>query len=83
MSLRILESGSAHLVDAGQELIDSIVAAVDSSRTEEVDQVRRALELFGLDEAFDSELRLSGVGSECVGECWYADNFDHLIELAA
>ena len=70
MSMRVLESGSAHMVDAGQDLVDSIVAAVDGLRTDEVEQVRRALEPFGLDDAFMSELRLSGVSSVCNGDCW-------------
>lgn len=70
MSVRVLESSSARVVDAGQELVDSVVAAIDANRSEEVEQVRRALEPFGLAEAFTDELRLSGVGSVCNGECW-------------
>ncbi len=70
MSVRVLESGCAHMVDAGQDLVDSIVSAVDTSRHFEVEQVHRALEALGLEGVFRDELRLLGVGSVCNGECW-------------
>ena len=54
----------------GQELIDSVAAAVDLGRTDEIQQLRQVLEAFGLGEAFNAELRLSGVESVCNGECW-------------
>ena len=46
--------------DAGQELVDAIVDAVDSSRSDEVARLRVALEPFGLSEALRDELWLSG-----------------------
>ena len=57
-------------VQASQEIVDSIVGAVDLNRSAEIERVRLALEAIGLDLAFQSELRLTGVPSVCDGECW-------------
>ncbi|MEM9655861.1 MAG: hypothetical protein AAGA65_27495 [Actinomycetota bacterium] len=54
-----------------QEIVDSIVGAVDLNRSAEIERVRLALETIGLDVAFQSELRLTGVPSVCDGECWF------------
>jgi hypothetical protein len=56
--------------EAGQELVDAIVGAIDANRTDEVRRVQDSLEPFGLDDAFIDEIRLSGVPSRCDGECW-------------
>lgn len=69
MSTRHLEPSSHRADDTAQELVDSIVAAVDLGRATEIEHVRRALEPLGLSEAFTSELRLSGVESVCHGDC--------------
>jgi hypothetical protein len=57
-------------VQIGQEIVDSIVGAVDLNRTAEIERPRLALEAIGLDALFQSELRLTGVPSICDGECW-------------
>ena len=67
---RLLESSSVFVVVAACELVDSVVAAIDTNRVEEVARVRSAFEFVRLDEAFRQELRLSGVPSRCDGECW-------------
>jgi DNA-binding GntR family transcriptional regulator len=55
------------------ELVDALVAAIDSDRTEEVNRVRSALEPFGATRLFDAELRLNGTPTTehvcCFGEC--------------
>ena len=45
------------------DLVDALVAAVDASRTREIDQLRIALEPFGGTYIFDAELRLNGAPS--------------------
>ena len=52
------------------ELVDAIVGAIDTNRSEEVERLQGALEPFGLGDAFTDEVRLSGVPSRCDGECW-------------
>jgi len=55
------------------DLVDAIVAAVDIDRTDEVTQLRQALDPFGAVYLFDAELRLNGTNSNdhwcCFGEC--------------
>jgi hypothetical protein len=63
---------AARAAEAGQELVDAIVGAIDTDRTDEVRRVQDSLEPFGLDDAFADEIRLSGVPSRCDGECWTA-----------
>ena len=48
---------------AASELVDAIVEAVDIGRTAEVERLRVALGSVGLADAFDAELRLSGLVS--------------------
>lgn len=56
------------------DLIDSLVAAVDTNRFEEIDRLREALEPFGGSRLFDDELRLngeaSGYGGLCICQGW-------------
>ena len=56
------------------DLIDSVVAAVDINRVEEIERVREALESFGAARLFDDELRLNGQPIRddglCVCEGW-------------
>lgn len=55
-------------------LVDALVAAVDTARTWEIEQLRTALLPFGGAELFGSELRLNGVASDesciCSSEGW-------------
>ncbi|MEM9654344.1 MAG: hypothetical protein AAGA65_19780 [Actinomycetota bacterium] len=60
------ESGHAPLRSpdfALVDLVDALVAAVDTRRFREVDQLRFALEPFGGAALFDAELRLNGSAS--------------------
>ncbi len=52
-------------------LVDALVAAVDTARTWEIEQLHAALLPFGGAELFTSELRLNGVASpeSCVCSC--------------
>lgn len=56
------------------DLVDSLVAAVDTDRSEEVARLREALEPFGAAGLFGDELRLNGAPSTecslCVCEVW-------------
>jgi hypothetical protein len=55
------------------DLVDAIVAAVDIDRSDEVTQLRQALDPFGAVYLSDAELRLNGTASNehwcCFGEC--------------
>jgi len=45
------------------DLVDALVAAVDAGRSQEIDQLRFALEPFGGAHLFDAELRLNATPS--------------------
>ena len=63
--IAVLRSPDFELID----LVDALVAAVDASRTAEIDQLRIALEPFGGAYLLDSELRLNATASlneECI-----------------
>lgn len=49
------------------ELIDAMVEAVDINRTAEIDRLRSALEPFGGNDLFITELRLSGTPTSYEG----------------
>ncbi len=51
------------------DLVDSLVAAVDTDRNEEVERLREALEPFGAAGLFGDELRLNGAPSTECGSC--------------
>ena len=71
---------------AAQEVVDALAAAIDIDRGAEVRRVQRALEPFGLDEAFSEELRLSGVPSVAWRCCMHCsgiiDDFETSREAA-
>ena len=46
------------------ELVDAIVAAIDASRTWEIERLLTALEAFGAASIFTAELRLRGTSSD-------------------
>ena len=56
------------------DLVDSLVAAVDIGRAEEVVRLRESLEPFGAATLFSDELRLNGARSidldQCLCEVW-------------
>lgn len=56
------------------DLVDALVAAIDRSRTWEVEQVQSALAPFGASALFDYEFRLNGTasldGCICQAEGW-------------
>jgi len=56
------------------DLVDAVVAALDSDRSAEVERVRSAFEPFGLDEAFVIELRLSGIASLTWERCEFCSD---------
>ena len=70
MPPEVLELTQAHDTELGQELTDAIVAAVDTSRYDEIDRLQAVLDTIGLAETFRDELRLAGVPTICNGECW-------------
>ena len=51
------------------DLVDTLVAAVDLDRGEEVARLREALEPFGASSLFDDEVRLSGTRSSELDTC--------------
>jgi hypothetical protein len=73
---------SSYLVD----LVDAIAAAVDTDRTDEVRRVSAALDRFGLADAFNDELRLSGLPSTTWQRCEFCgdaiDDFEISQEAA-
>ena len=56
------------------DLVDALVAAVDTARTWEVERVQAALTTLGAAAIFAEELRLNGVASDevcvCASEGW-------------
>jgi hypothetical protein len=64
MKSRVDKTRSDQALEATQELVDAVAAAVDQNRTDEVARVREALEAFGLGQAFADELRLIGWASD-------------------
>jgi len=79
MSLTVLTSQQEADTELDQELVDAVVAAVDTSRSDEIDRLQALFETIGLADAFRDELRLAGVPSICNGECWSSP---HLSEVA-
>ena len=56
------------------DLVDALVAAVDTARSWEIERLQTALASFGADNLFADELRLNGSASDdtcvCTSEGW-------------